>query len=180
MVFVTVGSTENDFARLLRAIDDLVEREVIRDVVAQIGSSSYIPHSYEFFAFRPFAEIDQLVRSADLVIAHAGTGTLNHCLGLRKKVIVVPRLKLYEEHPDDHQLELAELLRDDNRVLYARSTSDLAARVVQAEDWEPTFRSNNSFISLIEALDACVQSLLVPQRRQHRTAVSNACREEKT
>ena len=44
MVFITLGSQKFQFNRLLRAVDELIEKKVIQeDVFAQTGYSDYEP-----------------------------------------------------------------------------------------------------------------------------------------
>lgn len=42
-----------------------------------------------------------------VLVAHGGVGTVAKGLKLKKLVVIVPRLKKYHEHVDDHQLEIA-------------------------------------------------------------------------
>lgn len=111
MIFVCVGSREYPFDRLLKKIDELVERGEIKDeVFAQIGQSNYIPKHYAYKRFLSQDEFKEYQGKADLIISHAGTGALVGALKLGKKVIAVPRLAKYGEHIDDHQLQVAEVL----------------------------------------------------------------------
>lgn len=52
-------------------------------------------------------QYEQAINEADYCIVHGGAGTIFKCLNLSKKVIIFPRLAKYQEHIDDHQLELS-------------------------------------------------------------------------
>ena len=109
MIFVIVGSQKFQFNRLLKKIDNLIENKIITDeVFAQIGASDYIPQNYSYKDFIDKNEFDYLSAKCDLVITHGGTGAIIGALKLGKKVIAVPRLSKYDEHVDDHQLQLLE------------------------------------------------------------------------
>ena len=108
MIFITVGTQKFQFNRLLKIVDDLIGEKLISDnVVAQVGHSRYIPKNFNSFQFKSENEINLLIENADIIITHSGVGSITTALKLQKKVIVVPRLKEYKEHVDDHQLEIA-------------------------------------------------------------------------
>ena len=108
MIFITVGTQKFQFNRLLKMVDDLIEEKLISDnVVAQVGYSTYIPRNFHSFQFKSENEINLLMEKAHILITHSGVGSITTALKLQKKVIVVPRLKKYKEHVDDHQLEIA-------------------------------------------------------------------------
>lgn len=109
MIFITLGSQKFQFNRLLKAVDNLVEMEIITDeVFAQIGYSDYQPKCYPFEHFLDREQFAEWEANADIVITHGGTGAIIGALKKGKKVIAVPRLAKYGEHVDDHQLQLIE------------------------------------------------------------------------
>jgi UDP-N-acetylglucosamine transferase subunit ALG13 len=85
-----------------------------------------------------------LMEKAEFVICHGGAATLDECLALRKKVIVVPRCAEYRENVDDHQSEIAEYLADMNRVLLARDLDELRGRLTEVANWNPVFAERRS------------------------------------
>ena len=56
------------------------------------------------------AEFEHCARAADVVITHAGVGTIMHLLDLGIFPVVVPRRVKRNEHVDDHQVQIARLL----------------------------------------------------------------------
>ena len=107
MIFVTVGTQKFQFNRLLKIIDGLVEQNIINDkIVCQSGYSSYIPRNYRTIKFMPQDEYDQNILKCKLLITHAGVGTILQAKKYNKKIIVIPRLKKYKEHVDDHQQQI--------------------------------------------------------------------------
>ena len=106
MTFVTLGTQDFPFNRLLELVDRLVEEGVLRgEVFAQVGHSTYVPRNYSHVDFLNPADYSRRIGEADLIIAHAGVGTIMSCLSSRKKLIVVPRAKAHGEHVDDHQFD---------------------------------------------------------------------------
>lgn len=107
MIFITLGSQKFQFNRLLRKVDELVEQKEIEDIVfAQSGYSDYAPKHYRYRPFMDREEFAEMERRADIVLTHGGTGAIIGAAKQGKKVIAVPRLAKYNEHVDDHQLQL--------------------------------------------------------------------------
>src|SRR5678809_1427076 len=72
------------------------------------------------------------IQSADILICHAGNGTLMHALRHGKVPVVMPRMRKYAEHIDDHQMDLVELLSEENRIIPAYEVSQLPAAIEEA------------------------------------------------
>lgn len=127
MIFVAVGTQKFPFNRLLRQIDDLVARNVIREpVIAQTGNSDYQPKNYEYRRFFQKDDFEDHVKSCDLLITHSGVATIITGLRYEKKVIVVPRLCKFAEHVDDHQVQIAQSFSRQNLVFMCGEKDDLA------------------------------------------------------
>jgi len=139
MVFVTVGSSHFGFGRLIGEVDRLAGVGALSDVLAQIGETAYVPRHCRWHRFLTPAQMEEAMGKADLVICHAGCGTLEDGLRLRRKMIVMPRVARLKEAPDDHQWEIARLLAARNRILLAADVPDLAPCVQKVHTWSPSF-----------------------------------------
>ncbi|KIP09600.1 glycosyltransferase family 1 protein [Phlebiopsis gigantea 11061_1 CR5-6] len=122
--FVTVGSTRFDalVQRVLSdALVDVLRKKGYSTIIVQCGNSDFDTGPYiqqgdlwthalggggvvEVWKFKP--SLQEEYEQADLVISHAGSGTILDVLRLRKPLIVVPNSTLL----DDHQQELATAL----------------------------------------------------------------------
>ena len=106
MIFVTVGTHEQPFNRLIEAVDKLKGDGAIQEeVVVQRGYSTYAPQYCTSFSMLPYEEMQRYNREARIVITHGGPASFLDVLALGKVPIVVPRQKQYGEHVNDHQLE---------------------------------------------------------------------------
>lgn len=77
MIFITLGSQKFQFNRLLKAVDELVERGAIKEeVFAQIGYSDYKPVNYSYKQFLNRDEFAAQEGKSDIVITHGGTGAI--------------------------------------------------------------------------------------------------------
>lgn len=108
MIFVTVGTHEQQFNRLLKEIDRLVETKVIKEeVFIQTGYSDYEPKHCKWSKLIPYKEMEQKVKDARIVITHGGPASFIAPLQIGKTPIVVPRQFEFDEHVNNHQLEFA-------------------------------------------------------------------------
>ena len=105
MIFVTVGGMHG-FDRLVTEMDRIAG-EIDERVVMQIGTTPYDPRNCEHYSFMPAKEMDDLYAGARVVVCHAGIGSILTARRHNKPLVLVPRMKRYGEHIDDHQLEIA-------------------------------------------------------------------------
>ena len=121
MIFVTVGNDYRNFDRLLKKMDEIAPL-IPSEIVTQRGYSRYLPKNTKHFEFVSMNKAIEYIRSSQLVISHAGIGTIILCKEYGVPVIILPRRRRYGEHMNDHQLEIAQALeqrRDEPvRVLY--------------------------------------------------------------
>ncbi len=132
MIFVTVGNHNQPFTRLFRELDQLVsDRKLTERIVCQTGYTDFTFHSdvFESRAFFTMAEFHSLVSISDVYITHAGHGSILNGLKHLKKPVVVPRLKRWAEHTNDHQLDIVRELAKDNLIIPVFDVNDLAEAV---------------------------------------------------
>lgn len=131
MIFVTVG-TQLPFDRLVRSVDQwLLERPQQRGF-AQIGASSFRPLALSWRASIGPREYEVFVRAADVVVAHAGIGSLLSAIRHNKRLLLLPRSEALGEHRNDHQRATAERIRAQGWAAVADDERDLVARL---DDW---------------------------------------------
>ena len=73
MIFVSVGTHEQPFNRLVKAVDDLKKDGVITDeVIIQTGFSTYKPKYCQCSKLIPYQQMIKNVADAKIVITHGG------------------------------------------------------------------------------------------------------------
>lgn len=113
MIFVTVGTHEQPFNRLLECVDKLKENNIItEEVIMQTGFSTYVPKNCEWKKLFPYDAMIENVKKARIVITHGGPSSFIMPLQEGKIPIVVPRQKKYEEHVNDHQVDFAKAVAE--------------------------------------------------------------------
>lgn len=105
MIFVTVGE-QLPFDRLVRAVDQWAARNN-QEVFAQVGRSVYRPYNIQYSDFIGQDEFRRRLQEAELIVGHAGMGTIISAIEMGKRVIVMPRKADLGEHRNDHQLATA-------------------------------------------------------------------------
>ena len=108
MIFVTVGTHEQPFNRLIKEVDRLKKEGIITDeVFIQTGFSTYKPQYCDWKNIISYPEMEDHMADADIIITHGGPATFMGAIAKGKKPIVVPRQEKFGEHVNDHQLEFA-------------------------------------------------------------------------
>jgi UDP-N-acetylglucosamine transferase subunit ALG13 len=127
VIFATIGTHAQPFGRFLDALAGLGG-----DVVVQYGHNAPPAGVREAVAFMPFDVLNAHMREADVVVTHAGVGSVLCAREAGHVPVVVPRLHRFGEHVDDHQLELVAALGADGHVVPVTDIAGLTAAVEKA------------------------------------------------
>jgi UDP-N-acetylglucosamine transferase subunit ALG13 len=125
-VFASVGTDFHPFDRLSRWIDAWLEgggSDAARCFV-QTGTSA-VPRLAEHRQYLGHAEMEAMVRAADVVVCHGGPGTIMLAATLGKRPIVVPRRRCFGEHVDDHQLAFTKRIAGEGAIVLAQTEDEL-------------------------------------------------------
>lgn len=146
MTLVILGTQDKDFSRLLKKIDQLIADHKIKDeVVVQAGTTKYQSSHMKIFDLIPMTEFNRLIGKADLIITHGGVGSIIQALKKQKKIIVIPRLKEYGEHTNNHQLQIVHEFSKKGYVIPCTDIENLKSALEQVKDFKPKpYKSNNT------------------------------------
>ncbi len=134
MILVTVGT--QFFDELIEEVDRLVSTGAIKDRVwAQIGLAKTTPRHIEHVPFD--RQILDRAREADLIITHAGTGSLCEFITLGRPMIAV--VNSYKA--GNHQLEFLEQLSQVYDFCWIGSPRELAEALPHARPPRPLSES---------------------------------------
>ncbi|NRO49347.1 hypothetical protein IMAU30132_01718 [Lactobacillus helveticus] len=131
MIFVTVGTHEQPFNRLIKKVDDLVANGNIKEkVIIQTGFSTYSPKRCEAHKMMSFKEMQKKLRDARIVITHGGPSSFIEALQFGKVPIVVPRQEKFNEHVNNHQVDFTKLIaKRMNNIIPVYDINDLGQTI---------------------------------------------------
>lgn len=138
MILVTLGTQDKSFIRLLNALETFkLDGMITDDILVQAGFTVCASKTMKVFQYLSQPELDELRSQADLIITHAGVGSILDALKFKKVVIGVARLKQFGEHANDHQLEILETFSKEGYILKAEDFQDLPELIQQAKAFNP-------------------------------------------
>lgn len=147
MVFVTVGTHEQQFDRLVRAVDRYAASGG-EEVFVQTGYCDYVPEHCDWRRFIPASEMRGRMESADVVITHGGPSSFIGAMAAGKVPVVVPRYERFGEHVNDHQEAFVRLVAErQGGIVPVYDVVDLADAIEEARRLSESgagFRSHNA------------------------------------
>lgn len=153
MIFVTLGTFEMKFERILKEIESL---DINDEVIIQSGYTDFKSNKYRVVKFMDKDEFKMNLDKADLIICHGGVGTILEAINNNKKVIAIPRLEKYDEHVDNHQIEIVEKFTNQGYILSSKNEKNLKKLMKKSREFD--FKSYHSDIDkFIDTLDMYIQ-----------------------
>lgn len=126
MIFVTVG-TQLPFDRLVLTVDHWAAQNPNVKVFAQIGPHATAPKSIQYSELISPGAADDLSREAELIVAHAGMGSILTALKYQRPIFILPRKAELGEHRNDHQMATAKWLASRRGISVAWKEEELPA-----------------------------------------------------
>ncbi|MBO4338136.1 MAG: multidrug MFS transporter [Lachnospiraceae bacterium] len=162
MIFVTVGTHEQPFDRLVKYMDEWA-RDNDEKVVIQTGYCGYEPGYAEWSRLYPYEKMKELTDQARIVISHGGPSSFIMSLQAGKIPIVVPRMACFKEHVNDHQVSFCrKIVKRWGNILVVQEMgklSDVIKRYDEiTKDMNKSFASNNE--RFCEEFEKIVEGLL--------------------
>ena len=155
MIFATVGS-QMAFDRLVQAVDDWAGRQQpAAEVLAQVGQSAYAARHIRTVASLSPADFRRACTGAEVIVAHAGMGSVLTALELGRPMVLLPRRGDLQETRNDHQLATARWLATREGVWVAEDEADVGACIDQAlaRRAQPAAIEQQASAPLLDALD---------------------------
>ena len=147
MIFVTVGTHEQPFNRLVEYIDSLKKDGTItEEVIIQTGYSTYEPKYCKWQKLFPYQEMIKFVGEARIVITHGGPSSFIKPLQIGKTPIVVPRRHEFNEHVNDHQ------------VSFSKAVAERMGTIIVAEDMDKLGETITNYDEIIGGMESGLKS----------------------
>ena len=119
MIFVSLGTQDKPFNRIIDYVISLKEnlKELQSEkIIIQLGQTKLLKSDNKriknlenviiYDMLKP-EKMKDIIKDSDIIITHAGVGTIMECLEMGKEIIVVPRKAENLEHVNNHQEEIA-------------------------------------------------------------------------
>ena len=145
MIFVTVGTHEQPFNRLVEYMDQWAGGHN-EEVVIQTGFSSYEPENCKGSKLYSYEQMIKFVNQARIVITHGGPASFIMPLQAEKIPVVVPRKKEFDEHVNDHQID------------FCRAMVQRYGNIIVNEDIEKLGDVLNRYDEIISGMNTGLQS----------------------
>ncbi len=142
-IFASVGTHPQPFDRLLRQLDSIAGKRR-QEIFAQTGNSNYKPLRFPFKDFLDAKEYDDKMQWCDLVISHGGAGTIINALLKKKPLVIVPRMQRFNEHTNDHQVDLAMALDAKGKAICVKEIRNLGKAVEMAVGFKQALTSERA------------------------------------
>ncbi len=122
MIFVSLGTQPHEFKYMV----DVVNRiETDDKIVVQIGETKNTINKTNVEVFKYSNDFEKYVKDCEVYITHGGVGSVMLGLKYNKKVITIARLKEYNEHIDNHQLEITTKLHNQKYLCHMKRTENI-------------------------------------------------------
>lgn len=133
-LFVPLGTQKFPFGRIITALNELIEQGGYKADEIVMQSALYpIEPIFTHFGLIPNEDFNLYMSEAEVVVTHSGVNSIISCMKLCKPLVVCPRLHEYGEHVDNHQMEIATLMRDKYDVLICTNMKDLPELIEKAK-----------------------------------------------
>ena len=145
MILVLLGTQNNSFKRLLDKIEECINNGIIaEEVIVQAGHTHYTSNNMKILDFLPSDKLSVLTKNANFIITHGGVGSIVESLKLGKKVIAVPRLATYNEHVNDHQIQIVENFNKSGYIVGVNDIQNLPDAIMNIITFVPKKYENNT------------------------------------
>jgi UDP-N-acetylglucosamine transferase subunit ALG13 len=157
VIFVTVGG-QLPFDRLVHAVDHWASQQQRVEVFAQIGKSSSPPKHIEWQRFLSPPDFQSKAREAEMIIAHAGMGSILTALEFGKPIVLMPRRAHLGEHRNDHQWATVKHLSKDVGVVVVADEDELLDQLGRLRELRsPTDRRSPEYARLLDFLGRAIE-----------------------
>lgn len=144
MIFVTLGTQDKQFPRLLDAVQKQIDKGNIKEeVIVQAGQTKYKSDDMKIFDLIDQETFERYIKECDILITHGGVGNILTGLNHNKKIIAAARLYKYGEHTNDHQVEMVDKFSKDGYILSLENFDKLDEVLIKIKDFKPKkYKSN--------------------------------------
>ena len=152
MIFATVGLHRKGFERLLRNVDGFVRDHQIKKAFMQIGYTDFVPRHCKWQRFMSVEIMKRVIGESNVIVTHAGAGTIMTVMQQGRLPIIVPRRVEFNEHTNNHQLDLAARMESVYKAAVIWDIGELDAAIKTNLEKESSwkFQGNSRILRILE------------------------------
>lgn len=151
MIFVTLGTQDKSFKRLLDIIEQNIRNGIIKEkVVVQSGYTKYSSTNMQIFDYVSPDTFEKYIDKCSILITHGGVGSIMNGLKKNKLVIACPRLKKYNEHTNDHQMDIVKKFENEKYILALYEDIELKDLLKSKNNLQKYKSNKDNFIKIIK------------------------------
>ena len=153
MIFVTIGMNDAPWNGLFFRMDDYAARTG-EEVIMQVGNTGFEGKHTECFKFGTNDSMKEIYDRADMIVCHAGLGTILNALERNIPVVMIPRVVVVPELTRDQQGAVAEKVEKIGRGVVVNDLDDVFDGIEKARALKfPPYKRDDSLVKfLIELL----------------------------
>lgn len=155
MIFVTVGTHEQQFNRLLKKMDQLKEQNYINEeIIIQTGYSTYKLKNCIEKKFLSYDEMHKYAKECRVMITHGGPASIFLAHQYGKIPVVLPRNPKFDEHVDEHQMLFCDRLSKLKKILLINNLDDIMQNIYLASDnsYKISHSNTDKFVEEIKSI----------------------------
>jgi len=128
--FVSIGNGKQYFSRLLNAVEQNISH-LPHPVLIQCGHTPFVSQQGTVVDFVNMDDFLLHVAQAEVLILHAGAGSVLNAIKAGKRPIVMPRIAKWDEVVNDHQIPLAKMLHEEGKVWMVENADQLQTAIIK-------------------------------------------------
>ena len=114
------------------------------EVIVQAGYTKFQSSKMRILDLVSREQLEQFQNEANLIITHGGVGSIISSIERGKKVIAIPRLHEYEEHVNNHQIEIVRNFNEKGYIIGIEKVEDLKYALEKIKNFKPVkYEINN-------------------------------------
>ena len=142
--FISLGNAKQSFSRMLKVIDDVM-CHLPKPIIIQSGHTFFESNVAKVYRFMTADDFKKYIKNSEIIIIHAGAGSIINAIKQGKTPLVMARSKKYNEHVNNHQFELLNKMMELNKVLGFDNPETLKLHIEKIKN------SNNTNFFVAEA-----------------------------
>jgi len=141
--FVSIGNGKQYFSRLLNAVEACADL-LPQPVLVQCGHTPFVSKKLDVIDFVSMDDFIRYVHNAEMLILHAGAGSVLHAINAGKHPILMPRSKKFDEIVNEHQVSLASTLHDAEKAIMVDNEQELKTAIQRILNEEIRLSANSN------------------------------------